>query len=178
LVAKNDSLNIVPSAMSNSISNNNICNAAHALMSTIKLPSINKDDINYDEDKLIKKVKTSKNTKGKANCDLNELINISIESNYKLIQLSDKKSQVIPIKVSVNVKESDLINLEDNRTSMDLVCVIDVSGSMAGEKIDNVKESLKILTNFLTENDRISIVLFNDDVVTLFGLKKKWNFTE
>jgi len=69
------------------------------------------------------------------------------------------------------VKESDLINLEDNRTSMDLVCVIDVSGSMAGEKIDNVKESLKILTNFLTENDRISIVLFNDDVVTLFGLK-------
>jgi len=46
---------------------------------------------------------------------------------------------------------------------MDLMCVIDVSGSMKGDKINQVKASLKLLTNFLNESDRISIVIFNSN---------------
>lgn len=37
------------------------------------------------------------------------------------------------------------------RTPVDLVCVIDHSGSMAGDKIELVKETLKYITELLTD---------------------------
>lgn len=46
------------------------------------------------------------------------------------------------------------------RTSVDLVCVIDVSGSMSGEKIELVKETMKVLIETLTPSDRLSIITF------------------
>jgi len=47
------------------------------------------------------------------------------------------------------------------RTSVDLICVIDVSGSMSGEKIELVRETLRFLIETLTPSDRLSLITFN-----------------
>jgi Mg-chelatase subunit ChlD len=47
-----------------------------------------------------------------------------------------------------------------DRTGVDLVCVIDVSGSMGGQKIDLVKQTLLYIIDLLNENDRLSLITF------------------
>ena len=68
-----------------------------------------------------------------------------------------------------------ILNLLSKETSeqisnVDLICVIDVSGSMTGEKIILVKESLKKLISLMSEKDRISIVLFNHQSFKILDL--------
>ena len=48
-----------------------------------------------------------------------------------------------------------------SRTSVDLICVIDNSGSMSGEKIELVKDTMRFLLETLTPSDRLSIITFN-----------------
>ena len=61
--------------------------------------------------------------------------------------------------------------LEENKKSnADLICVIDVSGSMFGEKITYVKESLKILLDLMDEKDRICLILFESFAKNYFDL--------
>ena len=58
-----------------------------------------------------------------------------------------------------------------SRTSVDLICVIDVSGSMSGEKIELVKSTMKYLIETLTPSDRLSIITFENWGERLCGLK-------
>ena len=46
------------------------------------------------------------------------------------------------------------------RVNADLICIIDISGSMRGEKIYQVKESLKVLVDMMDQKDRICLILF------------------
>ena len=57
------------------------------------------------------------------------------------------------------------------RTSVDLICVIDVSGSMSGKKIQLVQETMKFLIETLTPSDRLSIITFNSSARKICGLK-------
>ncbi len=57
------------------------------------------------------------------------------------------------------------------RTRVDLVCVLDVSGSMSGEKIKLVKDTMKFLLETLTPSDRLSIITFNNSGRRICGLK-------
>ena len=57
------------------------------------------------------------------------------------------------------------------RTSVDLICVIDVSGSMNGEKIELVKETMRFLIETLTPSDRLSIITFNGSGNRICGLR-------
>ena len=45
---------------------------------------------------------------------------------------------------------------------MDLVCVIDDSGSMSGKKAQLVRKSLKYLLKIMNEDDRISLISFDN----------------
>lgn len=47
------------------------------------------------------------------------------------------------------------------REGLDLVAVVDVSGSMAGEKIESMKRALQFVIMKLTPMDRLSIVIFD-----------------
>ncbi len=58
-----------------------------------------------------------------------------------------------------------------SRTSVDLICVIDNSGSMQGEKIELVKSTIRFLLETLTPSDRLSIITFNSSASRLCGLK-------
>merc|ERR1712232_142830 len=67
----------------------------------------------------------------------------------------------------VTVQASDLATQEagagegDERQAMDLVCVLDVSGSMSGDKIRQVQEATRFVIGQADRKDRISIVTFN-----------------
>ena len=45
-----------------------------------------------------------------------------------------------------------------------LICVLDRSGSMSGEKIEQAKGALKFVINSLNEGDRFGLVTYNNDV--------------
>lgn len=72
-----------------------------------------------------------------------------------------------PFVINLSSPEPD----EDiKKSNADLICVIDISGSMSGEKIWHVKESLKILLNLMDEKDRICLILFDNDATNYFNL--------
>lgn len=53
-------------------------------------------------------------------------------------------------------------------TSKDITFVLDISGSMAGEKLDKAKEALLFCVHNLNKNDRFNIVRFSTEARTLF----------
>ena len=79
--------------------------------------------------------------------DNNKKINISILQGSKLF---NENTPFI-----INILSPQPENTE-KRFSADLICVIDISGSMSGEKIHLVKESLKILVDMM-ETDKYGI---------------------
>ncbi|KAJ3296081.1 hypothetical protein HK104_001977 [Borealophlyctis nickersoniae] len=56
--------------------------------------------------------------------------------------------------------------------SVDLVVLVDVSGSMMGEKLENVKTTLRYILDSLDEKDRISLVQFSNFATKLTGLRR------
>lgn len=60
-----------------------------------------------------------------------------------------------------------------SRVPIDLVCVVDRSGSMSGNKMQLLKETLVYLTSQLDEFDRLAIVAFNSSACDCsHGLKR------
>ena len=86
-------------------------------------------------------------------------IDISILKGEKLF---NKNTPIVVNIVSEEVKEKS--------SNVELICVIDVSGSMMGEKIKLVKQSLKILLEMMGENDKLGLVLFNHQSQKLLDL--------
>lgn len=62
---------------------------------------------------------------------------------------------------SMDVKEKARFAFSENHT-VDLMLVMDHSGSMTGERLDSAREAAKRFVNMLYENDRASIVVFSD----------------
>ena len=58
----------------------------------------------------------------------------------------------------------------EKKSNVDLICVIDISGSMSGKKIALVKKSLKILTKMMDQKDRLALVLFDSNGSIYFDL--------
>ena len=88
-------------------------------------------------------------------------VNISIMKGDKLF------NENTPFVINLFVPETKNLKI---RPKVDLICVIDISGSMAGAKIDLVKKSLKAPVNLLEETDRICIILFNNTAQNFFNL--------
>jgi uncharacterized protein YegL len=74
---------------------------------------------------------------------------------------------------SINPLSTDEASPSPSRVPIDLVCVVDQSGSMGGEKMNLLKETLVYITEQLNEFDRLSIVSFNTEVFDRsHGLKR------
>jgi Mg-chelatase subunit ChlD len=58
------------------------------------------------------------------------------------------------------------------RQPLDLVCVIDKSGSMSGDKIALLRRTLMFIIDTLSSADRLSIVEFESDARLLIGLTR------
>jgi Mg-chelatase subunit ChlD len=85
---------------------------------------------------------------------------------------SDEK---FPFYVRVNIL-CDITTAEDAtevRTSgLDVVCLLDNSGSMSGSKLANLKRAMEFVVSTLNEKDRLSVVIFNSYGKALTGLWK------
>ena len=92
----------------------------------------------------------------------NNDIDISIIKGSKLF------NQNTPFIINLSTPQPDE---NDKKSNADLICVIDISGSMMGEKIWQVKESLKILLSLMDEKDRLSLILFKNSACNYFNLQ-------
>jgi len=64
--------------------------------------------------------------------------------------------------VKLSTKDNEIDSEEmDDRAPLDLVCVIDRSGSMHGEKWDTLVETMTDLLDLLQDYDRLSVVSFD-----------------
>ena len=86
-------------------------------------------------------------------------IDISILKGEKLFNNNT------PIVVNIVSEE-----IKEKNSNVELICVIDVSGSMNGDKIKLVKQSLKVLLEMMGENDKLGLVLFNHNSEKLLDL--------
>eukprot|EP00042_Codosiga_hollandica_P051115 m.622671 g.622671 ORF g.622671 m.622671 type:complete len:556 (+) comp58220_c0_seq1:2033-3700(+) len=57
-----------------------------------------------------------------------------------------------------------------DRTPIDVVCVMDVSGSMAGAKMENSKKTLEFVIKQLRPHDRMALVTYDSDIKVVYGL--------
>ncbi|CAK91880.1 unnamed protein product (macronuclear) [Paramecium tetraurelia] len=78
-----------------------------------------------------------------------------------------KNNKFVPAVLSLKTKK---VSNNLDRPPIDLVCVVDVSGSMIGRKINLVKDSLRYLMKILGPEDRICIIVFTTvaHIVTSF----------
>ncbi|KAL6206338.1 hypothetical protein ACLB2K_023586 [Fragaria x ananassa] len=60
----------------------------------------------------------------------------------------------------------------EGRTPIDLVTVLDVSGSMQGQKLELVKQAVKFVIENLGSSDRLSIVTFSTTARAVFPLRR------
>ena len=116
------------------------------------------------EGKLIVKEKTQQQV---SLGDTNKLITFNIKSQYNMIQ---RKKEVQRIPVMFELK-SEEIEMDESRPGIDIVIAIDVSGSMNGQKIKLVRETLQFLVEELKDIDRLSLVTFNDRARLVAGLQ-------
>lgn len=61
---------------------------------------------------------------------------------------------------------------EEDRQPMDLMCVLDVSGSMRGDKIRQVQDATRFIIQQAAPKDRVSIVAFNSNANRVLRLRK------
>merc|ERR1740121_1892282 len=60
----------------------------------------------------------------------------------------------------------------DDRQPLDIICVLDVSGSMGGEKIQLVQEAVRFVIKESEPKDRLSIVAFNHSAARALRLAR------
>ena len=71
----------------------------------------------------------------------------------------DKSGNYTPLVVSLSIED-----IKNKTKPIDLICIVDVSGSMSSEnKIENVRDSLKYLINSAESIDQFALVTFSDD---------------
>ena len=104
------------------------------------------------------------------NYSLLKVIILLLVSSIKSIDISILKGEKLfnkntPIVVNVVSEE-----IKEKNSNVELICVIDVSGSMKGQKIQLVKQSLKVLLEMMGENDKLGLVLFNHQSEKLLDL--------
>ena len=91
-----------------------------------------------------------------------EGIEISVLKGDKLF------NENTPFIININSPEP---KEDEKKCNADLICVIDISGSMDGEKIELVRHSLKILVDMMDKNDRLALVLFDNQASIYFDLE-------
>jgi uncharacterized protein YegL len=88
--------------------------------------------------------------------DLNNLINVQMKLGKKHLH-ENSNSQVLPLLLDIDVKEAKM-NVKSN---IDLICLLDKSGSMEGEKIKLLIDSFKNIIEYLGDNDRLCLITFD-----------------
>ncbi|CAF1038571.1 unnamed protein product [Rotaria sp. Silwood1] len=79
-------------------------------------------------------------------------------------QVSHEESNIyglVTLQAPTIILPAETASLVSSRVPIDLVCVVDQSGSMAGEKIALLKQTLVYIVEQMNELDRLAIISFN-----------------
>ncbi|CAG8771083.1 36_t:CDS:1, partial [Ambispora leptoticha] len=130
-----------------------------------------------DDDQITYEKPTSNELKISSN---NGALNVSLSSEYKMV--SSIESQELLCMASLVTSEDILEDAKSTDSHVDIVLVLDVSGSMTGDKINLLKESLRFIVSVLSPKDRLSLVTFNTSATHITplllvndGNKEKFN---
>jgi Mg-chelatase subunit ChlD len=74
--------------------------------------------------------------------------------------------ETLPMLLNIDVKEVST----DIKSNIDLICLIDKSGSMQGQKMNLLIESFNNILEYLGDNDRLSIIVFDNQALRLTPL--------
>lgn len=80
--------------------------------------------------------------------------------------------EVVPLHAHVNILFPEEAANLTRHSALDVVCILDNSGSMDGGKIENLKKAMEFIVGVLGEKDRIAVVTFNSSASTVQGLKR------
>lgn len=97
-----------------------------------------------------------------------DTLRVSLKFCFDYIQLSSTKEQEVP--VCLFLENGTQGNLQTGRPGVDIVFVIDLSGSMMGPKLELVKKTLEFMIMKLGPSDRVALVTFNNACKKLCGL--------
>eukprot|EP01016_Furgasonia_blochmanni_P008563 TRINITY_DN13496_c0_g1_i12.p1 TRINITY_DN13496_c0_g1~~TRINITY_DN13496_c0_g1_i12.p1 ORF type:complete len:576 (+),score=80.06 TRINITY_DN13496_c0_g1_i12:90-1730(+) len=131
---------------------------------TAQLPGkpADKDTWNDDEE-IVEQVKSE--DAPKLTYNYAENVGVDIKFKQKTIVQNSLEARILPMMVSI--KSKDVPHIGASRPNVDLVCVIDHSGSMSGDKINLLKKSFAMVLDILKDNDRLSIIIFNDKALRI-----------
>ncbi|CAD8151941.1 unnamed protein product [Paramecium pentaurelia] len=95
--------------------------------------------------------------------DIENMVELRVQSQYDYCKLKKQEKQILPAMVSIITKDIEQYakNNSSIEAGIDLLCVIDKSGSMSGQKIMSVQQSLVQLLDFLSEKDRLCLIVFD-----------------
>ena len=92
------------------------------------------------------------------------LVSFSNEVEPFNLQISRAKSHVdqtgnlTPLVISLSTEDQS-----EKVKGVNLICIVDVSGSMRGTRLNLVKESLNYLVNLMNEDDSFALVTFDNN---------------
>eukprot|EP01032_Pedospumella_encystans_P011085 gene11085-12918_t len=95
---------------------------------------------------------------------------MTVSASPEFPELSRNAREEFYARVSLKYEDVEAVSLQ--KVPVDIVCVLDNSGSMQGSKISSLKKAMEFVIQTLGPNDRLSIVNFNSNATPLHGLLK------
>mmetsp|Transcript_26800 Transcript_26800/g.70366 ORF Transcript_26800/g.70366 Transcript_26800/m.70366 type:complete len:214 (+) Transcript_26800:467-1108(+) len=94
---------------------------------------------------------------------------ISIQGEHQAV--ADESDQKLTAIVSVRSPDADAASgTQERKGGVDLIAVLDVSGSMDGDKISHLRQTLLAALDLLGPADRLSLIKFNSEAQRLTPL--------
>ena len=105
-----------------------------------------------------------------------KITKLTAKTNNITNKMLTEQKIILPILIDLEVDDFT----HTPKASIDLICVVDKSGSMTGEPIDAVRKSLETVLDLLGEKDRLCLITFDSvaDRITNLMQINKVNFFE
>ena len=95
-------------------------------------------------------------------------IKLVVTNEYQEYEPDREVSCWVDIKLEAPIFEED----ENKRAAVDLIAVIDRSGSMGGGKLDLVKKTLHFVLSQLAARDRLALIVYDNSIDVIFTLTR------
>mmetsp|Transcript_52395 Transcript_52395/g.59889 ORF Transcript_52395/g.59889 Transcript_52395/m.59889 type:complete len:562 (+) Transcript_52395:96-1781(+) len=122
-----------------------------------------------NDDEVVEWTGETSTSLGKGNDDVPPLT-LKFSSLYDPINLKKVKKE-LPCVLSLQAASCN-IDDDKKRSPVDIICVIDRSGSMSGDPIEMVKDTLGLIVESIGENDRLCLIEFASHASRLTTLKR------